>query len=389
MKKKIAILGSTGSIGKTTINLLKKNKNKYEIKLLSTNKNVKALYNQSLKLKVKNVIIFDEQKYQKNKRFFLKKKINVFSNFDKPQKILKSKVDITISGISGLNGLKPLLSSIKISKKIAVANKESIICGWHLIKKELKKNRTDFIPIDSEHFSIWKLIENSKNDELDTIYLTASGGPFLNKKLKKIKNIHPNHALKHPNWKMGKKITIDSATMMNKVFEVIEAKKIFNLDIKKIKVLIHPSSYVHSVIKFKNGVIKLLAHDTNMMIPIGSAIFNNYEYNYKTKILDIDKINKIQFLKPKISQFPVLKFLNQINNNDDIFEIILIAANDELVNYYLEQKIKYSDIYTLLNKIIKKREFMVKSINKKLNLREINEIVEIVKSKVRKLVYQL
>ena len=389
MKKKIAILGSTGSIGKTTINLLKKNKNKYEIKLLSTNKNVKALYNQSLKLKVKNVIIFDEQKYQKNKRFFLKKKINVFSNFDKPQKILKSKVDITISGISGLNGLKPLLSSIMISKKIAVANKESIICGWHLIKKELKKNRTDFIPIDSEHFSIWKLIENSKNDELDTIYLTASGGPFLNKKLKKIKNIHPNHALKHPNWKMGKKITIDSATMMNKVFEVIEAKKIFNLDIKKIKVLIHPSSYVHSVIKFKNGVIKLLAHDTNMMIPIGSAIFNNYEYNYKTKILDIDKINKIQFLKPKISQFPVLKFLNQINNNDDIFEIILIAANDELVNYYLEQKIKYSDIYTLLNKIIKKREFMVKSINKKLNLREINEIVEIVKSKVRKLVYQL
>ena len=389
MKKKIAILGSTGSIGKTTINLLKKNKNKYEIKLLSTNKNVKALYNQSLKLKVKNVIIFDEQKYQKNKRFFLKKKINVFSNFDKPQKILKSKVDITISGISGLNGLKPLLSSIMISKKIAVANKESIICGWHLIKKELKKNRTDFIPIDSEHFSIWKLIENSKNDELDTIYLTASGGPFLNKKLKKIKNIHPNHALKHPNWKMGKKITIDSATMMNKVFEVIEAKKIFNLDIKKIKVLIHPSSYVHSVIKFKNGVIKLLAHDTNMMIPIGSAIFNNYEYNYKTKILDIDKINKIQFLKPKISQFPVLKFLNQINNNDDIFEIILIAANDELVNYYLEQKIKYSDIYTLLNKIIKKREIMVKSINKKLNLREINEIVDIVKSKVRKLVYQL
>ena len=126
-----------------------------------------------------------------------------------------------------------------------------------------------------------------------------------------------------------------------------------------------------------------------MMIPIGSAIFNNYEYDYKTKILDIDKINKIQFLKPSISQFPVLKFLNQINNNDDIFEIILIAANDELVNYYLEQKIKYSDIYTLLNKIIKKREIMVKSINKKLNLREINEIVDIVKSKVRKLVYQL
>ena len=389
MKKKIAILGSTGSIGKTTINLLKKNKNKYVIKLLSTNKNVKALYNQSLRLKVKNVIIFDKEKYQKNKRFFLKKKINVFPNFDKPRKILKSKVDITISGISGLSGLKPLISSIMISKKIAVANKESIICGWPLIKKELKKNKTDFVPIDSEHFSIWKLIETSKNDEIDTIYLTASGGPFLNKKLKKIKNIHPNQALKHPNWKMGKKITIDSATMMNKVFEVIEAKKIFNLDIKKIKVLIHPSSYVHSVIKFKNGVIKLLAHDTNMMIPIGSAIFNNYEYNYKTKILDIDKINKIQFLKPKISQFPVLKFLNQINNNDDIFEIILIAANDELVNYYLEQKIKYSDIYTLLNKIIKKREFVVKSINKKLNLREINEIVEIVKSKVRKLVYQL
>ena len=387
MRKKIIILGSTGSIGKTTLSLIKANREKFDIKLLSTNKNAKFLLEQSKKYLVKNVIIFNKEKYEQYKSIFLRNNIKVFNDFNNSKKIIKSKIDVTVCGISGLEGLKPLLSSIEVSRKIAVANKESLICGWSLIKKALKKNNSDFIPIDSEHFSIWKLIEKSDTNSIESIYITASGGPFLNKKFKNIKNVHPNHALKHPNWKMGKKITIDSATMMNKVFEVIEAKKIFNIDIKKIKILIHPSSYIHSVVKFRNGIIKILAHDTNMMIPIGNAIFDNYKYQKKSNYFNIHRINNSRLSKPNISQFPVLKFLDKIDNNDSILEIILIAANDELVNYYLQKKIKYSDIFYLLNKMIKKPEIIFKSKNKYITLKEINEIVKIVKSKVKKLVY--
>ena len=386
MKKKIVILGSTGSIGKTTLRLIENNKKKFDIKLLSTYKKTKILLEQSKKFKVKNVIIFNKESYLNQKHKFIRNNINVFSDFNFPKKILKSRIDVTVCGISGLAGLKPLLSSIDISKKVAVANKESLICGWPLIKKSIKKNKADFIPIDSEHFSIWKLLNKSDHNKIECIYITASGGPFLNKKFKNIENVHPNHALKHPNWKMGKKITIDSATMMNKVFEVIEAKKIFNIDIKKIKILIHPSSYIHSIIKFKNGIIKILAHDTNMMIPIGNAIFENYEHPQKKNHIQINKINEINLTKPNVNQFPVLKFLDKIDNNDSVLEIILIAANDELVDYYLNKKIKYSDIFNILKKLTKKPEIIMKSKKNYFTLKEINEIVKIVKSKVKKLV---
>ena len=147
--------------------------------------------------------------------------------------------------ITGLEGLKPTLEAISFSKKIAIANKESIICGWNLIKKKLKKYKTDFIPVDSEHFSIWSLLGNYSNYNIEEIIITASGGPFLNFPLNKFKNITPKKAINHPNWKMGKKISVDSATLVNKVYEVIEAQRIFDIDIKKFKILIHPKSYVH------------------------------------------------------------------------------------------------------------------------------------------------
>ena len=177
-----------------------------------------------------------------------------------------------MSAISGLSGLEPTLISIKHTKNMLIANKESIICGWNLIEKELKKNKTNFIPIDSEHFSIFSLLENNRTDSIDKVYITASGGPFIDFPKKKFKKISPKEALKHPSWQMGKKISIDSATLMNKVFEVIEAKKIFNLDYKNISILTHPNSYVHSIIKFNNGLTKVLIHDPDMTIPIFNSI---------------------------------------------------------------------------------------------------------------------
>ncbi len=387
MKKKIAILGSTGSIGKTTISLIKKNKKKFDVKILTTNKNVNILFRQAKELNVKNVIIYDEFAYKKYINKFKKHKIRVFSGIQKLKKFNKEKIHITVCAIAGLAGLEPLLSSIEISKSIAVANKESIICGWPIIKNKLKKYNTSIIPIDSEHFSIWRLTQNINKNDIDKIYLTASGGPFLNKKFSEIRNVKPNIALKHPNWKMGKKITIDSATMMNKVFEVIEASKLFKFDIKKIKILIHPNSYIHSIVKFKNGTLTMLAHETNMKIPIGNVILENYVNEKAFNEINLKKINNIKFLLPKKNQFPSLRLIDKLKNNDSYLDIILIAANDELVEYYLKGQIRYSDINFYLNKILKIQEFKRKFRKKQKSVKEINQVVKIVKSKVKNLVY--
>ena len=225
MNKEIIILGSTGSIGTTTLSVIKEQN--FKIILLSTDKNAKKLLNQAILFKVKDVIIEDEVQYKKYKKLFNKNKIRIYLGLINLKRILKKKVNYCINSISGIDGLSPTLDVIPFTQNILIANKESIICGWHLIKKKLIKHKVNFIPIDSEHFSIWKLIKNENYTKINKIILTASGGPFLKKTIKEIKNINPRHALKHPNWKMGKKISIDSATMMNKVFEFIEAIKIF------------------------------------------------------------------------------------------------------------------------------------------------------------------
>ena len=278
--KKIAILGSTGSIGKQTIEIIRKNKKKFKILLLTANKNHSLLSRQIKEFNVKNVIISDPKSYLILKKKF--KNINIINDLNKIDKITSSKFDYAMSAISGFNGLKPTIKIIKKTKILAIANKESIICGWDLIKRQLDKHNTKFIPVDSEHFSIWSVIKNVNPNLIDQIIITASGGPFLNLKNKKIKKT-PKLATNHPNWKMGKKISTDSATLMNKVFEVIEAKKIFNLSMNKFKILIHPKSYVHAIVKFKNGLIKLVAHDTNMKIPIFNSIYDEDKNKFNSK----------------------------------------------------------------------------------------------------------
>ena len=267
--KKVIILGSTGSIGKQTLEIIDKDKKNFQIVLLSTDKNIKVLSKQIKKFNVKNIIITNKTSYEIFKR--KNKNLNIFQNFQNLEKIVKRKVDYTMSAISGLDGLRPTLGIIKKTKRIAIANKESIICGWDLISKELKKNKTEFIPVDSEHFSIWSVVRNYNKNEIEKIILTASGGPFLKKRISK--NIKLADAIKHPNWKMGKKISIDSATLMNKIFEIIEAKKIFDIQLDKFQILIHPKSYIHAIIKLKNGLIKIISHDTSMKVPIYNSIY--------------------------------------------------------------------------------------------------------------------
>ena len=199
--KKIIILGSTGSIGKQTLDIIKKDKKNFKVVLLSTDKNINLIKKQIKIFKVKNIIVTNNKKYQKLKKNL--KNVNVFNNFENLDKKVKSKVDYVMSAISGLEGLRPTINIIRKTKRIAIANKESIICGWGLIQKELKKFKTEFIPVDSEHFSIWSVINKYHASDIDKIVLTASGGPFLEKKNKK--SITPTDAIKHPNWEMGKK----------------------------------------------------------------------------------------------------------------------------------------------------------------------------------------
>ncbi|MDC0469437.1 1-deoxy-D-xylulose-5-phosphate reductoisomerase, partial [Candidatus Pelagibacter sp.] len=291
MKKKIAILGSTGSIGSIALDILKKDKKNFEINLLSTNKNINKILKQSKEFNVKNIIIADLKSYNKAIHKFQKLNINIYNNFNNFKKILKSKNDFILISLTGLDGLLPTIKSIKHTKKILIANKESLICGWNLIYDELKKYKTKFIPIDSEHFSIFSLLQNHNVSEIEKIYITASGGPFLKLPKKKFSEITIKKTLNHPNWRMGKKISVDSATLMNKVFEVIEAKNIFNLDYNKISILIHPYSYLHAIVKFKTGLIKLLLHDPNMKIPIYNAIYYINAKPIKTQSLKLNILN--------------------------------------------------------------------------------------------------
>ena len=357
MKKKISILGSTGSIGDNTLKIIKKDKKNFNIVLLSTNKNINKVIKQAKEFKVKNIIITDLNAFNKAKLKFKKTNINFFNNFDNLKKILKNKNDFIMSSITGLSGLKPTLNSIKYTKNILIANKEAIICGWNLISKELKKNKTNFIPIDSEHFSIFSLLKNHKLQEVEKIFITASGGPFLNLPKTKFNNINIKDALKHPNWKMGKKISIDSATLMNKVFEVIEAKNIFNLDYKQIGILTHPKSYVHAIIKFKDGLTKILTHDPDMKIPIFNSLYFYENINYQSKPLDFNILNNLKLKRVDLSKFSTVKILNNLPKYPSLFETVLITINDYLVYKFLDKRISFQKLIFLINKITKLKEF--------------------------------
>ena len=363
MKNKVAILGSTGSIGKTCLKIIAKDKKNFDLQLLTAQKNYKLLLKQAKIFSVKHIIITDKKSYQAaiSKNI---KNIKIYNNFNQFNKIFPKKLDYVMSAIVGLDGLIPTINIIKYTKVIAIANKETIICAWNLIKKKLDHYKTKFIPVDSEHFSIWYALKNYNNLDIDKIYLTASGGSLLNIPKSKFKKIKISKILKHPNWKMGKKITIDSSTMMNKVFEVIEAKKIFNLNYNQLGIIIHPKSYVHAIIKFNDGMIKIIAHDTTMEIPIFNSIYADKKKVIKTNKINIQKLNNLNFKKIDYKKFPSVRLLNHLPLKDSLFETALVTINDKLVNLFLEGKIKYDEVNVKMNKILNRLE--IKLLKKKL-----------------------
>jgi len=356
--KTLALLGSTGSIGQSTLEILKKTK-KIKLVLIVANSNYKKILNQIKTFKPKVAIINNHEVYLRLKKNKNLKKISILDKMSNIGKYIK-KIDITVSAIPGIAGLEPTLKFIKLSKKILLANKESIVCGWDLIKKNAIKHNTKLIPIDSEHFSISELTKQYSNNEIDKIYITASGGPFLKFNKNKFKNIKPKDAIKHPKWKMGKKISVDSATLMNKVLELIEAIKLFSFDPDKYEIIIHPQSLVHAIVKLKNGITYFLYHYPDMKIPISNALFDN-KLNYSKYFKNISEKEfsnqNLEFIPVDKKKFTTLNLISRLKRGVST-PIIINAVNEIFVEEFLKNNISFADIFTYLNLVLKDKSYI-------------------------------
>ena len=356
-KKSIAILGSTGSIGRSTLEIVKKT-NEFKVELIFANKNYFKIINQINFFKPRIVIVNSENIYLKIKQKYHNKKIIILNNIVNIQKYIK-KIDVTVSAIPGIAGLEPTILFTKISKKILLANKEAIICGWHLIKKNSIKYKTELVPIDSEHFSITTLLKDYSNDQIEKIYITASGGPFLKLNINKFKNIKPADAIKHPKWNMGKKISIDSATLMNKVLEISEALKLFPFPLEMYEIIIHPDSLIHGIVKLKNGTSIFLYHFPDMKIPIGNALLKNF--NFKKFFHKIDKTDdkfpNLNFNSVDEKKFPAVNLIPEMDRWRSS-AIIINAANEIFVDKFLEKKIKFNAIVGYLKQILRDKNYI-------------------------------
>lgn len=384
MKKNIVILGSTGSIGKNTIKLIRSDKKNFRIKLLSTNKNTRLLIQQANEFNVKHLIINDPIIFKKTINKYKKSNFTFYNTFNSIEKIFKKKeIYYSMISVIGIDGVYPSINLIKYSKNIAIVNKESLICAWPLIKKELRKYDTNFIPIDSEHFSIFNLIKNHKIIDIKKIFITASGGPFINLKINDLSKVTVKEALKHPNWKMGKKITIDSATMMNKVFEIIEARNIFNLSYRKLSILIHPKSYLHAIVEFNNGLSKMLFHEPDMKIPIFNSLYINDGKNFISKKINLMKLNNLNLKKINSNQFPLIKIIKSLPNFNSLYETALIVINDFFVLKFLYNKISYTKLISLILKFAYDKEILSLRKKKIYNIKDIEDTIKTVKLKLK------
>jgi len=372
MKKKICILGSTGNIGQLTLRIVEENKKDFRVLLISANKNHRLLLSQAKKFNPKYIFSTNDHLIEKINNFCKKKRITIIKDIKLINK--KDRFDISVCAISGMAGLVPTIDIVKHSKEIAIANKESIICGWKFIKRELLKYNCKFIPLDSEHFSIYNLIQNKDKKTISEICLTASGGPFFGKKIN-LKNITPSQAIKHPKWKMGKKISVDSANLMNKVLEVFEASLLFNLPLSKFSIMIHPQSLIHSVVKYNNGLSTMMYHYNDMKIPIMNCLYKNFDFNdYLINKFSFSKNRNLElfFYKVDPKKNHAIKVLNLAKKLNVNGYITINALNELLVEKFLEKKISFSDIIYKLQHILQSK--IVKNYLKNNKIKHINDV---------------
>lgn len=340
-KIRVAVLGSTGSIGRQTLEVIDVHRDRFEVVALTAGRNTKELAEQIRKYKPKYAYAADLEELRK-----LTPHIELKSH---EEIVCSEDVDVVVVGIPGFDSVKPVIDAVKSGKKVAVASKEAILCGGELIFSVAKTTGAKILPVDSEHSSLWKILERYGRRNIKRIYITASGGPFFDLPKEMLENVTVEDTLKHPVWSMGKKITVDSASLMNKAFEIIEASYLFEIPPQMMAVKIHPEAIVHSAVEYKDGTIIMSAHFPDMKIPITYSLLHEEDFEIPFEIPDVWS-KPLRFLDPDESKFPAISMGWRCARYP--LPCVLVAADDVAVDLFLQNKIKFTDIYRIVDQAV-------------------------------------
>jgi 1-deoxy-D-xylulose-5-phosphate reductoisomerase len=359
MKKQIAILGSTGSIGRQALEVIEAFPNMFEVHTITANNSAELLIEQAIKFVPDTVVIANEDLYETVSNALSDLPIKVYAGSDAIAEAVEAEpIDIVLTAMMGYSGLLPTIKAIKAGKKIALANKETLVVAGELITQLAIDYKAQIIPVDSEHSAIFQCLTGEEYNNIDKIILTASGGPFLRYSEEQLKYVTKADALKHPNWVMGAKITIDSASLMNKGFEMIEAKWLFGVTPQQVEVVVHPQSIIHSMVQFDDGAVKAQLGTPDMKLPIAYAFTFPKRFNFGGKKLSLSDYASMTFERPDTERFPMLKFAYDAIDKGGNMPCILNAANEIAVAAFLEERIKFTDIPTLALSAMQKVDFI-------------------------------
>ena len=347
-KRGIAILGSTGSIGKSSLDVItsmNEHGEDYSVTYLVTNKNIDLLYQQVKKFNPIGVVVIDEKRANQFRSYLNGEKLKVYSGEAGLMDVMAGgEFDVLISSLVGFAGLRPTLEALRAGKTVALANKETMVVAGEIVNETARKNKATLVPVDSEHSAILQCFTGEDKESIAKLILTASGGPFLNRDKSELENVTVEEALNHPNWRMGNKITIDSATLMNKGLEVIEAHYLFDLPPDKIEIVVHPQSIIHSMVEFVDGSIKAQLGMPDMKIPIQYALTFPERVRSKYQRIDFSKVSQLTFMKPDLEKFTLIKSAYDALGQGGTATAVLNAANEAAVDLFLQRKIKFTQI---------------------------------------------
>ena len=360
-KKQIAILGSTGSIGTQTLQVVEEHPECFEVYAITANTRVEDLIAQARKFMPEAVVIADETKYQQLKEALADLPIKTYGGYEAICQVVESApIDVVVTAMVGFSGLRPTINAIKAGKTIALANKETMVVAGELINSLAMEYKTPILPVDSEHSAIFQCLAGEPFDSIEKLILTASGGPFRSYTPEQLQTVTKAQALKHPNWSMGAKITIDSATMMNKGFEVIEAKWLFGIEAKDIEVVVHPQSVIHSMVQFRDGAVKAQLGTPDMRLPIMYALSYPQRLPSTFGRLDFTKLNELTFEQPNMEIFPNLRHAYDALNMGGNMPCVVNAANEVCVAAFLADRIKFAEMPRIIERAMQSADFCQK-----------------------------
>jgi 1-deoxy-D-xylulose-5-phosphate reductoisomerase len=358
-KRKIVILGSTGSIGTQALKVISRHRERFEAYALVANNSVELLIEQARAYLPEVVVIANKSKYEQLKLALSDLSIEVWCGSDAIEEVVRNEqVDMVLTAMVGFSGLKPTMTAICAGKAIALANKETLVVAGELITSLAREHNTPVLPVDSEHSAIFQCLNGEENNEIEKIFLTASGGPFRNFPKEKLQSVTPGEALVHPNWNMGRKVTVDSATLINKGFEMIEAKWLFGVEPSQIEVLVHPQSVIHSMVQFKDRSVMAQLGEPDMRIPIQYAFSYPDRLESDVRPPDFLKLSQLTFEAPDTERFPGLLFAYEAAAAGGNVPCVLNAANEVAVESFLQKKIGYTQISRLIEKTMQKASFL-------------------------------